>query len=104
GLQNDCKPKDTEISHKQQVKEIFAAAEKADKEMNKERRKEKNLFPTDVFTSPFIELIKATNEALNFPPEYMGTSILSAISTTIGKSAKLKVKDGWYEYPSTYMG
>src|SRR5699024_3507948 len=71
---------------------------------NKERRKEKNLFPTHIFPSPFKELIDETNKSLNFPPDYMGTSLISAISTTIGKSAKLKVKDGWYEYPATYMG
>src|SRR5690625_1584419 len=103
GLQNDFKPKDTEIYQKQK-EEIFAASEQADAEMNKERRKEKNLFPTHIFPSPFKELIDETNKSLNFPPDYMGTSLISAISTTIGKSAKLKVKDGWYEYPSTYMG
>lgn len=62
-----------------------------------------NEFPTDVFPSPFKELIEGANKALNFPTDYTGSSILSAVSTAIGKSAIMQVKSGWLEYASLYM-
>jgi hypothetical protein len=65
---------------------------------------ENNLFPVDTFPSPFKELITGGKEAFNFPTEFTGLSILSAVSTAIGKSAKICVKKGWYEFPSFYMG
>jgi len=61
-----------------------------------------NPFPVDIFPSPFLELITETNIALNYPVDYTGTSILSALSSAIGKSAQLMVKFGWFEYPALY--
>ena len=62
-----------------------------------------NAFPVDAFPSPFKELITDCERTLNFPPDYTATSILAAVSTSIGKSAKLKVKNAWYEYPVFYL-
>lgn len=64
---------------------------------------ENEIFPIDVFPSPFYELIKETERTLNFPPEYTGTAILTAVATAIGKSARIKVKAGWYEFPSFFL-
>ena len=61
-----------------------------------------NPFPVDIFPSPFKELIIETNKALNYPVDYTGTAILTAVSTAIGKSAKLMVKVGWFEFPALY--
>jgi len=61
-----------------------------------------NPFPVDVFPSPFRELIIETNKALNYPVDYTGTAILTAVSTAIGKSAKMRVKNGWFEFPALY--
>ena len=61
-----------------------------------------NPFPVDIFPSPFRELIIETNKSLNFPVDYTGTAILTAISTAIGKSAKVRVKNGWFEFPTIY--
>ena len=61
-----------------------------------------NPFPVDVFPSPFRELIIETNKALNYPVDYTGTAILTAVSTAIGKSAKIRVKNGWFEFPALY--
>jgi hypothetical protein len=63
-----------------------------------------NDFPVDVFPSPFRELIEETKTSLNFPVDYIGTAILSAVSTTIGKTAVLQVKKAWREYAPLYIG
>jgi hypothetical protein len=61
-----------------------------------------NPFPVDIFPPPFRELIIETNKALNYPTDYTGTAILVAVSTAIGKSAKVRVKSGWFEFPALY--
>lgn len=61
-----------------------------------------NPFPVDIFPSPFRELIIETNKALNFPIDYTGTAVLTAVSTAIGKSAKVRVKNSWFEFSSLY--
>ncbi len=59
-------------------------------------------FPISVFPPIFKNLINECRESLNFPADYTGTAILTAVATAIGTSAKLKVKTGWYEFPSLY--
>ena len=61
-----------------------------------------NTFPYHVFPSPFQELITETNKALNYPIDYTGSAILTAVSTAIGKSAKIRVKNAWFEFPAIY--
>ena len=63
---------------------------------------ENNDFPLEVFPSPFYEIIKECNTSLNFPVDYMALAVLSAVSTAIGKSAKLNVKKGWFEFAALY--
>ena len=62
-----------------------------------------NKFPIEVFPLIFSNLIVETNFTLNYPTDYTGSALLSAISTTIGKTAKLHVKNHWEEYCSLYM-
>jgi len=62
-----------------------------------------NPFPVEVFPNPFFDLILHSNKALNFPMDYTAASILSVISTVIGKSAKLRVKAGWEDFASLYI-
>jgi hypothetical protein len=71
---------------------------------NEAKERQTNPFPVEVFPSPFQELIKECNKALNFPTDYTGTAIMAAVSTAIGKSAKLKVKSNWYEFAPFYFG
>lgn len=61
-----------------------------------------NEFPINVFPPLFKDLIMDCYNSLNFPIDYTGTAILTAVSTAIGTSAKVKVKEGWYEYASLY--
>lgn len=63
---------------------------------------EGEFFPVNVFPSPFLEVITETEKTLNFPTDYTGTAILTAIAAAIGKSAKIRVKKGWYEFPAIY--
>jgi plasmid maintenance system antidote protein VapI len=65
---------------------------------------ESNEFPVDVFPSPFRELIEETKASLNYPVDYTGSSILAAVSTAIGKTAALQVKNAWKEYAPLYLG
>jgi Protein of unknown function (DUF3987) len=61
-----------------------------------------NEFPLDVFPRKFKKLINDYNKSLNFPIDYTGTAILVAVSTVVGTTAKIKVKNGWHEYPSVW--
>ncbi len=61
------------------------------------------LFPLDVFTTNLKSLILELNRTLNFPVNYSAASILVAASTAIGKTVKIKVKNGWYEQAVLYM-
>ncbi|MCO6497037.1 MAG: DUF3987 domain-containing protein [Chitinophagaceae bacterium] len=62
-----------------------------------------NDFPVDVLPPIFKTFVDETHHSLNFPPDYTGTAIICALATTIGRSCKLKVKDGWDEYPSFFF-
>ncbi len=83
--------------------EVINELTKLDKDFAEDSDKEENQFPVDVFPSPFKELIIECKKALNFPIDYMGSAILVAVSTAIGRSAKLKVKSGWHEFASFYL-
>jgi hypothetical protein len=54
-------------------------------------------FPIEVFPLPVQKIIKATNESLNFPTDFLGASILYAVSIAIGNTHRVKVKNGWQE-------
>ncbi|MBK7311903.1 MAG: hypothetical protein IPI93_14300 [Sphingobacteriaceae bacterium] len=60
-------------------------------------------FPTHVLPDVFLKLVKECENTLNFPPDYIATSILSAVSTAIGTSAMLVVKTGWNELAVLYV-
>lgn len=70
--------------------------------ITEEEKNTQNLFPVAVFPAIFRNLINEYEESFHFPPDYSGTSLLTAVSTAIGTSAKIKVKTGWYELPSIY--
>jgi hypothetical protein len=60
-------------------------------------------FPVEVFPELFRDIIIDANKALNFEMDYTGVAILSAVSTVVGTSAVLKIKDQWYDYSSFYI-
>lgn len=81
------------------VKDIKAETEKHLQAFNEME----NVFPVEVFPTPFKELLNGCKSSLNFPTDYTGVAIISAVSTAIGKSAKAKVKNGWYEFSSLFI-
>jgi len=62
-----------------------------------------NSFPVDVFPNLIQEIIKATNESLNFPVDFIGASILFASSVSIGNTHRVEIKKGWQENAVLYL-
>jgi hypothetical protein len=63
-----------------------------------------NPFPVHVFPEPFQSFIKAIDETLNLPPEHTGTALLVAVSTAVGNTARMQVKQGWVQPPVLFAG
>jgi hypothetical protein len=70
--------------------------------MNNVTPESDNAFPINVFPPMFETLIDGLHKSLKYPIDYTGTAILTAISTMMGTTAKVKVKQGWEEYGSLY--
>lgn len=64
---------------------------------------EENLFPLDVFPNVIQEIIRSTNEALNFPIDFIGSSLLFAASVAIGNSTRVKFKNGFKQPGILYL-
>ncbi|CAL2080293.1 conserved hypothetical protein [Tenacibaculum dicentrarchi] len=57
----------------------------------------KNPFPVDVFPKITQEIIYEGNDKYQFALDYLGAGILTAVSSAIGNSLKVNVKNGWNE-------
>jgi hypothetical protein len=64
---------------------------------------ELSCFPIDVFPSPIQEIVKATNETLGFPIDFIGASILYAASVAIGNVFRVEMKRTYEESAVLYM-
>jgi hypothetical protein len=84
---------------KPQAKQLSDAIDNA---MTTEQTAILNPFPIDVFPLLFRDLAKDLNTSLNFPIDYVGTAILTALATAVGTTAKVRVKNNWFEYASIY--
>ncbi|NLN95176.1 MAG: DUF3987 domain-containing protein [Bacteroidales bacterium] len=62
-----------------------------------------NPFPVEVFPEAIQEIIISTNESLKFPIDFMGASILYAVSVSIGNTHRIEVMKGWQETPVLYL-
>jgi hypothetical protein len=60
-------------------------------------------FPIEVFPLVIQQIIKATNETLNFPIDFIGASLLFSVSVATGNTHKVEVKKGWLESPVVYI-
>lgn len=79
--------------------QLVAHLEQKEKELQKKR----NPFPVAAFPEPVQEILRATNESLNFPIDFTGTAILFAVSVAIGNTYRIKVKSGWTESALLYL-
>src|SRR5574344_1060089 len=64
---------------------------------------EQNPFPVEVFPKPIQEIITATNESLKFPIDFIGSSILYAVSVAVGNTHRIEIMKGWQETAVLYL-
>lgn len=62
-----------------------------------------NPFPIEVFPLRVRQIISDTNENLNFPIDFIGASMLFAVSVAVGNSHRIEVKTGWVESAVLYL-
>ena len=72
-------------------------------ELETKKKAKTNPFPIEVFPSAIQEIITTTNESLNFPIDFIGASILYAVSVSIGNTHRIEIKKGWQESPVLYL-
>jgi hypothetical protein len=85
------------------AEDIKNEAERLLKEGNEAKAKQINCFPVEVFPLPVQQIIKATNENLNFPIDFIGASMLFAVSVSVGNTHRVEVKKGWLESSVLYL-
>ena len=71
--------------------------------MSSQSSKNISKFPYEVFPTEIQILVESALETLSFPIEYLGSSILSAVSVAIGNTYKAKLKDSHISIGSLYM-
>ena len=104
GDNSNNNPKDKKISPKFNFDDISPTDIQSEaKKLIDQGNEVDNKFPVDVMPNLFRDLVIECNRSLNFPNDYTGAALLSAVSTAIGKSAKLKVKEGWYAFANLYL-
>lgn len=86
-----------------QVENIAAEPEVLFKHVNEAVEKQSNKFPVEVFPLQVQRIISATNENLNFPIDFIGASLLYAVSIATGNTHKVEVKKGWLESAVIYL-
>lgn len=62
-----------------------------------------NRFPVEVFPLPVQQIITATNENLNFPIDFIGASILYAVSVSIGNTHRAEIMRGYEQNAVLYL-
>jgi hypothetical protein len=73
------------------------------KTVEAEQKAKQNSFPVDVFPLPVQQIITATNENLNFPIDFIGASLLYAVSVAIGNTHSVEVKKGFQQSAVLYL-
>lgn len=62
-----------------------------------------NNFPVGAFPILIQDIIKTTNESLNFPIDFIGASLLFAASVAIGNTHKAQIKNNFQESAVLYL-
>ncbi len=71
--------------------------------IKREFESKRNPFPVEVFPTAVQEIITNTNQSLNFPIDFIGASLLYAVSVSIGNTHKVEIKSGWQESAVLYL-
>jgi hypothetical protein len=85
------------------VEDIRADAENNVKQGNEIQERKINRFPVEVFPLPIQQVIIATNENLNFPIDFIGASLLYAVSVAVGNTHCIEVKKGFQQSAVLYL-
>lgn len=70
---------------------------------NEIQERKTNRFPVEVFPLPVQQVITATNENLNFPIDFIGASLLYAVSVAVGNTHSVEVKKGFQQSAVLYI-
>lgn len=73
------------------------------KKAGEQKEQQKNTFPIDVFPKPVRQIITATNESLNFPIDFIGASILYAVSVAVGNTHRIELMKGFDQNAVLYL-
>jgi hypothetical protein len=74
-----------------------------EKTVEAEQKAKQNPFPVEAFPEPIQEIITATNESLNFPIDFIGASILYAVSVSIGNTHRAEIMRGYEQNAVLYL-
>ena len=85
------------------VNDIQTEAEQLLKQANEIQERRINRFPVEVFPSPIQQVINATNENLNYPIDFIGASLLYAVSVAVGNTHSVEVKKGFQQSAVLYL-
>lgn len=85
------------------VEDIRTEAEQLLRQGAEVKERQTNRFPVDVFPLPVQQVITATNENLNFPIDFIGASLLYAVSVAIGNTHSVEVKKGFQQSAVLYL-
>ena len=85
------------------VDDIQTEAEQLIKQGNEAKERQTNPFPVEVFPLPIQQIITATNENLNFPIDFIGASLLYAVSVAVGNTHRVEVKKGFQQSAVLYL-
>ena len=85
------------------VEDIKTEAEQLLKQGNEIQERKINRFPFEVFPLHIQQVITATNENLNFPIDFIGASLLYAVSVAIGNTHSVEVKKGFQQSAVIYL-
>ncbi len=70
---------------------------------NEIQERKTNRFPVEVFPLPIQQVITATNENLNFPIDFIGASLLYAVSVAVGNTHSVEMKKGFQQSAVLYL-
>ena len=85
------------------VEDIKTEGEQLFKQCNEIQQHKTNRFPVEVFPLPIQQVITATNENLNFPIDFIGASLLYAVSVAVGNTHRVEVKKGFQQSAVLYL-
>jgi len=82
---------------------IIAEDEQIRTQLSDTLERVENKFPVEAFPQAIQDIIAATNSKLNFPIDFIGASILFAISVAIGNTFRVELKNGFQKGVNIYL-